>query len=58
MCVQMPVSGLQSEWLRLYESRQCVRGEQGSEKDAAAVREGRGAAARGPRGPPFCRQFD
>lgn len=42
-------------WARLYESRQCARGEQGSEKDAAAVGGGRQRQAEGP---PSRRQFD
>lgn len=51
VCSDASVSGLQPEWLCLYESRQCARGEQRSEKDVAAVGgerqpEGRGA-------PPF-----
>lgn len=45
------VSRLEPGWVCLYESRQCARGEQGSEKDVAAVGGGRGSAR--PRGPPL-----
>lgn len=46
MCVSTDaaVSGLEPGWAYLYESRQCARGEQGSEKDVAAVGGGGGAA--------------
>lgn len=44
-------------YTRLYESRQCVRGEQGSEKDAAAVGGGEERQHQA-EGPPSRRQFD
>lgn len=37
----------------LYGSRQCARGEQGSEKDAAAVEGGGKRGSTRPRGPPL-----
>lgn len=50
VCTDASTSGLEPGWACLYESRQCARGEQGSEKDVAAV--GGGAAAPG-RGAPL-----
>lgn len=44
VCTDASASGLEPGWARLYESRQCARGEQGSEKDIAAVGGGGGAA--------------
>lgn len=38
---------LEPGWACLYESRQCARGEQGSEKDVAAVGGGEAAPGRG-----------
>lgn len=46
---------LEPEWTRVYESRQCARREQGSEKDVAAVGGWRQHQAEGP---PSRRQFD
>ncbi len=39
VCVRTDASAsrLEPGWAGLYESRQCARGEQGSEKDVAAV---------------------
>lgn len=55
MCVCVHIdasaSGLKPGCLRLYESRQCARGEQGSEKGAAAA-EG-GGRHRQAEGPPL-----
>lgn len=55
MCVcvrtDAPASGLKPGWACVYESRQCARGEQGSEKDVAAV--GGGGRQARPRGPPL-----
>lgn len=60
MCVcvrtDAPASGLKPGWACVYESRQCARGEQGSEKDVAAV--GGGGEAGQAEGPPSRRQFD
>lgn len=53
VCVRTdaPASGLKPGWACVYESRQCARGEQGSEKDVAAV--GGGGRQARPRGPPL-----
>lgn len=55
MCVcvrtDAPASGLKPGWACVYESRQCARGEQGREKDVAAV--GGGGRQARPRGPPL-----
>jgi len=56
VCTDASASGLQPGWAHLYESRQCARGEQGSEKDVAAV--GGGREAEPGRGAPSRRQFD
>lgn len=53
VCVRTdaPASGLKPGWACVYESRQCARGEQGSEKDVAAV--GGGGGGRPGRGAPL-----
>lgn len=55
VCTDASASRLKPGWVCLYESRQCARGEQGSEKDVAAVGGGRQRQAEGP---PSRRQFD
>ena len=47
VCTDASASGLEPGWACLYESRQCARGEQGSEKDVAAVGGGEAALGRG-----------
>lgn len=47
VCTDASASRLEPGWACLYESRQCVRGEQGSEKDVAAVGGGEAAPGRG-----------
>lgn len=57
VCAQTPQRlGSSPGWACLYESRQCARGEQGSEKDVAVV--GGGERQRQAEGPPSRRQFD
>lgn len=55
VCIDGSTSRLQPGWVCLYESRQCARGEQGSEKDVPAVVGERQHQAEGP---PSRRQFD
>lgn len=47
VCTDASASRLEPGWACLYESRQCARGEQASEKDVAAVEEGGAAPGRG-----------
>lgn len=56
VCTDGPASALKLRWARLYESRQCARGEQGSEKDVAAA--GGVRREHQAEGPPSRRQFD
>ena len=55
VCTDASATRLEPGWACLYESRQCARGEQGSEKDVAAVG---GERQRQAEGPPSRRQFD